>query len=646
MRELRWRGGDVRTKRTIRVVALPAVMSLTLAACTQGATREESPEPAHATKGGVYRTAIEGFGFTNSFDPTGEYLPSAWGIYSGLLLRTLVTYKHIGGTAGNEIVPDIASSWETSADGLTWIFHLKQGVKFGPPLDRDVTSKDIAYAFQRINTKSLIAQYDYYFTGTIQGMTGRAKSPDEPISGIKTPDDYTIAFRLTRPTGDLLNRLALPAAAAMPEEVAGCHTKAGEYGRYLIATGPYMIQGQDQLHISSCETLEPLSGYDPDKFMILVRNPSYDESTDSPEIRSANVDAVTIIIDTNTNDIFDKIRAGKLDGSWVTNPPNPILSQYLTNADLAGNVHANPNDTIHYITMNMIVPPFDDIHVRRAVNYVVDKAAVLKAWGGEFRGAIAMTVEPVDLLPELTDYDPYPTPNHEGDVNAAMEEIRQSDYDSDTDGRCDPDVCNDVVMVSGDFPPWTEINPIIVENLSDIGINLKLVEVDTGTAYTTIGTTENLIPIAANAGWRMDYADPYGFEWPIFSSEFIACQGSVNYANLGMTEDQANDCGDNVLAAWRAATNSGREPLPSVDEKMYECNVLSGDERTICWVELDQFLMEEAVPWVPYLAGKQVTIVADTVTQFEFDQFSGYVSFAHLAVNNRLSVEEVPVGRP
>lgn len=635
----------MRRKRTLRVVALPAVMSLALAACTQGATPGESPEPAHVTRGGVYRTAIERFGFTNSFDPTGEYFQPAWGIYSGLLLRTLVTYKHIAGTAGNQIVPDIASSWETSADGLTWIFHLKQGVKFGPPLDRDVTSRDIAYAFQRINTKSLIAQYDYYYDGTIQGMTGQAKSPDEPISGIKTPDDYTIVFRLTRPTGDLLNRLAMPAAAAMPEEVAGCHTKPGEYGRYLIATGPYMIQGQDQLDISSCETLEPLSGYDPYKFIVLVRNPSYDESTDSPEVRSANVDGVTITINTSTNDIFDKIQAGELDGSWVSNPTATILSQYLTDPDLEDNAHANPNGTISYITMNMIVPPFDDIHVRRAVNYVVDKAAILKAWGGEFRAAIATTVEPVDVLPELTDYDPYPTPNHEGDVNAAMEEIRQSNYDSDGDGRCDPDVCSDLVMVSRDIPPWTDINSIIAENLLDIGIKLKLVEVDPGTAYTTIRTTDNLIPIAANASWRKDYSDPYGFELLIFNSAGIACQGSVNYANLGMTEDQAKDCGDNVHAAWRAATNSGREPLPSVNERMYECNVLSGDERTICWVELDRFLMEKAVPWVPYLAGKQVTIVADTVTQFEFDQFSGYVSFAHLAVNNGLSVKEVPVGQ-
>jgi len=620
-------------------------MSVVLAACRAGGDQAgDSPAPGDVTRGGVYRTAIEGFGFTDGFDPTGEYLPSAWGLYSGLLLRTLVTYKHVAGSAGNEIVPDVASDWETSADGLTWTFHLRQGIKFGPPLEREVTSRDFAYAFQRINTKSLGAQYDYYYVGAIEGMTGKAKSPDEPVSGIETLDDYTIVFHLIRPTGDLLNRLAMPATAAMPEEVAGCFTTAGDYGRYVIATGPYMIKGQDKLDITSCESLKPVSGYDPDRFMVLVRNPSYDASTDSPEVRAANVDAVTISINTSTDDIFSKVQAGELDGSWASAPSDAILLQYVNNPDLQDNIHSNPSETMYFITMNMIVPPFDDVRVRRAVNFVIDKAALLRAWGGEFRGAVATTVEPVELLPELADYDPYPTPNHEGDLNAAMGEMRQSRYDSDGDGRCDPDVCNDLRLISRNVQPWTDIDPIIVENLSEIGINVELVELDLSTAYSTLRTTENLVPIAANARWRKDYPDPYGFEFFIFNSAGIACQGSFNYANLGMTEEQAKECGDNVYEAWKAATDDGQNPLPSVDQRMHECSVLSAEERTPCWVELDRYVMEEAVPWVPYLAGKQVTVVADTVTQFEFDQFSGYVSFVHLAVNNGLSVEEVLVG--
>ena len=56
-------------------------------------------------KGGAYRTAIEDFGFTGAFDPTGEYLGSAFGLYSQLLPRNLVTYKHVGAPPGTSSFP-------------------------------------------------------------------------------------------------------------------------------------------------------------------------------------------------------------------------------------------------------------------------------------------------------------------------------------------------------------------------------------------------------------------------------------------------------------------------------------------------------------------------------------------------------------
>jgi ABC-type transport system substrate-binding protein len=170
----RERGPMETLKRSSRVLAAVAVLAIVAAACGGGGDEGASPTTEPGGKGGTYRTAIEDFGFTNGFDPTGEYLGTAWGLYSDLISRTLVTYKHIAGVPGDEIVPDIAESWETSADGLTWTFHLKSGVQFGPPLDRDVTSADVAYAFQRINTKSLIAQYGNYYAGVIEGLTGDA----------------------------------------------------------------------------------------------------------------------------------------------------------------------------------------------------------------------------------------------------------------------------------------------------------------------------------------------------------------------------------------------------------------------------------------------------------------------------------------
>jgi peptide/nickel transport system substrate-binding protein len=635
----------VRIRRISKLLIPVAVLAIVATACGGGGGQGASGSPSATggvTKGGTYRTSAEDFGFTDAFDPTGEYLGSAFGLYSDLLLRNLVTYKHIAGVPGDQIVPDIASSWETSADGLTWTFHLKSGVKWGPPLDRDVTSKDVEYAFERINLKSLAAQYGFYYDGVIKGMTGSEKSL-HPVSGIETPNDTTIIFHLTAPTGDLLYRLAMPAAAPIPPEVAGCFTKAGEYGRYVMSSGPYMIKGEDALDISSCDTLKPISGFDPTKFIVFVRNPNYDPSTDDPTVRENNVDGVVITIDTNTDDIYQKIQAGELDGNGYPagEPPAPILRQYLTDPSLKPLLHVDSGDRTWYIWMNLLVPPFDDIHVRKAVNYVMDKAALQKAWGGPTHGQIATSIEPPTVLATTADYDPYPSPNHEGDVQAAMDEMKQSKYDSNHDGKCDASVCNNVLMINRNYAPWTDMGPVIQNSLAQIGINVKIRELDSSTAYTTDQTVKNLVPIAANAGWGKDYADPSTFG-VLFISSGISCTGQINYSEVGMTQALAKECG--VLDAWNAVTDNGKNPLPSVDDKFNQCSALQGEDRTNCWTEFDKNLMENVVPWVPYLWATVIGINAPTVTKYEFDQFSGTISYCHIAVNNGIDPNSVPVG--
>lgn len=633
--------------RNIRLAAVVSVVTLLLAACGGGGgaepTKTASGGGGGPAKGGTYRTAATDFGFTNAFDPTGEYLGSAFGLYTDMLLRTLVTYTHTAGLPGDEIKPDIAETWETSADQLTWTFHLRTGIKFAPPVDREVTSKDVAYAFERINTKPLVAQYGYYYNGVITGMDGQAKKPG-PISGIETPDDQTIIFHLDSPAPDFLYRVSMPATAAMPEEVAGCFNKAGDYGRYVIATGPYMLKGTDQLDISSCDSLKPISGFDPDKFMVFVRNPNYDPATDDPAIRENFVDGVVLTIDTNLDDIFQKVQAGELDGTGYAtlNPPAPILRQYLQDPSLKDNLHVNSGDRTWYITMNLLVPPFDDIHVRKAVNYVIDKAALQKAWGGPVVGGeVATTIEPPTVLGDTADYDPYATPNQQGDVDAAKNEMKQSKYDSDGDGKCDDDACNDVVMVNRNYAPWTDMSPILQDDLAQIGINLKIRELEAGTAYTTIQTVSNLIPIAANAGWGKDYADPSTFA-VLFDSTGVSCTGQVNYSEVGMTEDQAKEC--DVTDAWNAATDNGKNPLPSVDDKFTECSNAAGDARNPCWAEFDKELMENVVPWVPYIWASFATVTTDSVTKFEYDQFSGAISWSHIAVDNKIDPNTVNVG--
>jgi peptide/nickel transport system substrate-binding protein len=621
-------------RQQARLVGLALALALVAAACGGGDDEGggSSGQTATPEKGGVLRTAISDFGFTNGFDPTGEYVAVAIGLY-GAMERTLMGYKHVADAAGNELVPDLASAPpEISSDGLKYTFKLKSGVKWAPPLNRDVTSKDVAYAFQRINTAPLVAQYGFWYYGVVKGMDGKAKSADEKVSGIETPDDSTIIFNLEKPTGDFLYRISMPAAAPIPEEVAKCFKKAGDYGRYVMSNASYMIQGADKLDISSCSAMKPISGFDPSKQLTLVRNPNYDQATDTT--RANYVDGITVAVDTNVDDIFSRVQAGDLDSSIADQPPKPVLQQYLTDQAKKPFLHSNSGDRTWYVTMNWITPPFDDIHVRKAANWVMDKAGILQAWGGSTFGDIAThNIPPIVLGDALgSDYNPYPSDGNRGDEAKAKEEMKQSKYDSNKDGVCDAKECSNLVMINRNTPVYADSEAVVVSSLEKIGIKVKPRELASSAAYTTIQTVKNKIPIALNAGWGKDFADAVSFVLPLFDGRSIIPTGNTNYPLVGLTADQAKNLGVSIPAGVT---------IPSVDADVDACQKIpatQADQRNECFANIDKKLMEEVAPWVPYLWAKNITVTGSTVTKWEFDQFSGYLSYTQMAVNNKATV--------
>src|SRR5439155_17031043 len=120
-------------KKVLGAIALGSILAIVAAACSKSTPSTTASSGGASPKaGGVYRSAIEDFGFTNGFDPTGEYLGTAFGLYSQLLIRNLVSYNHVEGSAGDQIFPDLATDTGTvSNNGTTYTFHLKPGVMFG-----------------------------------------------------------------------------------------------------------------------------------------------------------------------------------------------------------------------------------------------------------------------------------------------------------------------------------------------------------------------------------------------------------------------------------------------------------------------------------------------------------------------------------
>ncbi|TMJ97730.1 MAG: hypothetical protein E6G67_02210, partial [Actinobacteria bacterium] len=316
-------------RRTKLAIVVSVALAIAVAGCGGSG---KSTSSGKVGRGGIYRLADPSFYLTGGFDPTSEYVYQAWEIDGGMLLRTLMSYRHVAGIDGTQVLPDLATSMPTISDsGRTYTFTLKPGVKFGPPVNRVVTSKDIAYAFERMGSASEGAQYAFYYY-IIKGFTVH-NGPPSPISGIQTPNDRTIVFHLTQPAGDFLARLTLPSTAPIPEEVAMCFPNAGDYGRYVISSGPYMLLGSDKLNISSCKTMKPIAGADPSQRFSFVRNPNYDPKTDNPTIRESLINGLVWTIDPNIQDIFNRIQANDLDGTTVP-PPGKVIQQYATSSSL------------------------------------------------------------------------------------------------------------------------------------------------------------------------------------------------------------------------------------------------------------------------------------------------------------------------
>jgi peptide/nickel transport system substrate-binding protein len=594
-------------------------------AAEQAATEAEGGGEGEPQRGGTFRMQTDAFEWTGNFDPTGEYLGTALGFYSNLLVRTLMGYRHVAGPEGNELIPDLAEGEpEISEDGLTYTFTLRQGVKFSPPVNRDVTSQDVLYAFKRIGTPSLVAQYGFYYN-VIEGMeefseAGGLTRRGNEISGITTPDDQTITFKLTEPTGDFLYRLSMPAAGPIPEEVAKCFTKAGEYGRFLISSGPYMLEGSDNLDMSSCQAMRPLPGFNPNQQLIMVRNPNYDPATDDPEARSNYVDRWELTLNTNAQDIFDRVRAGQLELAHASEPAE-VIREYTQSDELRQHYHSDPGDRTWYITMNLTQPPFDDINVRKAANLIMDKEGLRRAWGGSVKGDIAQHIVPDTMFNNgLEDFAPYATEGDAGDEEKAKEAMAESKYDTNQDGICDAPECKNVLHVTRTTDVWRNMVPVIEESFRKIGIEVTTREFED--SYTVIQTVKRQVPVSSTPGWGKDYADASTF-MVLFDSRSILPEGNVNYSLVGLTADQAQEIG----------AQGTIENIPSVDADIDECNKLADDDRLNCWMELDRRLMEDVVPWVPYLDANADFVTSEAVTHYRYDQFAGEPAWAHIAMN-------------
>jgi peptide/nickel transport system substrate-binding protein len=616
------------------MAGVSVVLALVAAAC--GGNSSEAPSTdsgspgANAQPGGTLKVALVS-DVQNAFDPQKEYYGVAWEYFQCCLLRTLLSYN--GKTTeqgGAELFPDLATKDpEISADGLTWTFSIKPGLHYAPPFDAvEITAGDFIRAMEReANPRSNVGGYSFYYS-VIEGFDDFAAGKADEISGLTATDDHTLEVTLTAPTGDLGYRFAMPAAAPIPPNPDDLKARMGaaegheaDYGRFLVASGPYMFEGSQDMDFSQpADKQNPASGYQPGRSIVLVRNPSW--SADSDDLRPSYPDTIETTIGGVSEDLSLKVDAGDIDLVLDGVPPAEQVRRYSTDPDLQDQLHSNPSDAVRYIEMNLANPPFDDIHVRRAVSWAIDKQGLLQLRGGPVFGEVAGHIM-VDSLQNniLQGYDPFETPEGSGDIDKAKVEMAQSKYDSNQDGVCDDPSCDDMLTFSDAASPYPKQLALIEQNLEPLGITLEPKSLERTTMYARCEDPGTNWQLCTATSWGKDYADGFTFGPPLFSRSAIGPESCCNDPMVGATPD--------MLQA------RGYDPVdvPSAESQLNECIPLTGDERSQCWADLDRYLMEQVVPWVPYLFDNDVVIVSDRVTNWSFDQFAGLPALDRLAVS-------------
>src|SRR5674476_739307 len=204
----------------VLALLLLAALVLGIAACggsgSSGGTSTPSSGPV---KGGTLTVTFQGE--PTELDPAVAWEIESWSI-ERLTYQTFLTYASKPGAAGTQLVPDLATEVPTaanggiSADGKVYTFKLRQGVKFAPPVSRDVTAQDFKYSFERM-MKEPLAPATFFYTGIVGAqafMDGKAKD----ISGFKVVDPSTVQITLEKPDGAFLMAMTMPFTSVLPKE--------------------------------------------------------------------------------------------------------------------------------------------------------------------------------------------------------------------------------------------------------------------------------------------------------------------------------------------------------------------------------------------------------------------------------------------
>jgi peptide/nickel transport system substrate-binding protein len=414
--------------------------------------------------------------------------------------------------------------------GKTYTFHLRSGVMFSAPVSREVKPSDLKFSIERLFRVD--SGGVGFFTGIV-GADAYAKTRKGDISGIVADDAaMTITFHLAQPDGTFNDYIATPFAFAMPK---GTPDKdISTIAAWRVATGPYMI-----------------TGYTPRQSVTIRRNPTFHSWTaDTPD---GHIDGIDVQIGVTPQQSVNEIASGQLDWYFESVPPDRLTELKARYPD---QVHPFTRNNITYFAMNERRYPFDKLAVRQAVNYAIDRNALVKIYGGQ--GTPTENILPPGFGTAFKAHHFYPL-----DVAKARTLIQHAG------------VAGAAVTVWGhSTSPTPAAVQYLASVLNDIGLKATVKTFDESVYWDTIATQKGDPQIMFN-DWNQDYPEGQDFIDVILNGEHIVNVGNNNTSNTN-------------VAAYNALINEAkRMPL--------------GDRRNAMWARLDALFMQNDAGWAPFM---------------------------------------------
>jgi ABC-type transport system substrate-binding protein len=461
----------LKVSQTLRVVALAGLLMTGLGVHTSYA------RPAHDSSTLIvdYESDLTHMDPALCYD-TGCY-PWMHAMYD-----QLVGYDTARGN-GDTLIPDAAAAMPTVTNGgKNYIFKLRNDVHFWN--GKLVTSADWVYSFTRtVNPKTQSGAQAFWLdiVGAQAFVNGKAKA----VSGIKALGKFGLEIDLNNPYVGFLNVLAMPMGSVLDQasvEKAGKNFDTTQ----PMGTGPYMFQSRVL-----------------NQKLILVKNPHYF----LPNV--GHIETLEADIGVNPETSFLRVQKGQadLDGDFPTPiPPSEFLS-VMGDPVLSKRVVSQVQSAIQYLAMNTRLKPFNNVLVRQAVEYAINKPYLLRLVNG--RGAVTDDIIP----PVMPGYGKYSLYGY--DPAMAKKLLAQAGYPNGFTTTLYTDNLSDDPRISQG----------IAQELSQVGITVNL-RVLQESAWQSIVMSPGKAPLSWTA-WYQDFPDPNDFFEPILSCE-SAVPGTFN----------------------------------------------------------------------------------------------------------------------